>query len=149
MTGYLLDTNILIRASNANDPNQALAIQAVACLLRQGNDCVITPQILVEFWVVATRPVEVNGLGWSVDQCQQEVRQFLEQFPLLEETPEIFSIWLRLVYRYEISGKKVHDARLAAAMLSKSIQHVLTFNVDDFAGIQEINALHPSIIMEA
>jgi hypothetical protein len=36
-------------------------------LLTQGDECFLTAQVLVELWVVATRPVEVNGLGWAVN----------------------------------------------------------------------------------
>lgn len=148
MTLYLLDTNILVRASDDQAADYALAIDAIAQLLNQGHDCVITPQVLIEFWVVATRPVDVNGLGWSIDQCEQEIRQFMEQFPLLEDRPELFSIWLRLVHQYRIAGKRVHDARIAAAMVANNIRHVLTFNVDDFAGIDEIVAVRPNTIFD-
>ena len=148
MTRYLLDTNILVRASDSKARDRSLAINAVAHLLTQNHDCVVAPQILVEFWVVATRPVDVNGLGWSIDQCQQEVEQFLDQFPLIEEQPESFRIWLKLVQRYQIAGKRVHDARLAATMLANDIQHIVTFNMDDFADIAEITPLHPRTILE-
>jgi predicted nucleic acid-binding protein len=147
MTRYLLDTNILVRASDDQAADYTVAIDAVAQLLSQGNDCVIAPQVLIEFWVVATRPIDVNGLGWSIDHCEQEVRQFLEQFSLLEDRPETFNIWLRLVHQYRIAGKRVHDARLAATMVAHNIQHVLTFNVDDFVRITEVMAVHPSTIL--
>jgi hypothetical protein len=29
-------------------------------------------------------------------------------------------------------GKKVHDARLVAAMITHQMTHLLTFNIDDF-----------------
>jgi predicted nucleic acid-binding protein len=62
MTRYLLDTNILVRASDDQAADYAVAIDAVAQLLSQGNDCVIAPQVLIEFWVVATRPIDVNAI---------------------------------------------------------------------------------------
>ena len=147
MTRYLLDTNILLRASDSKARDRSLAINAVATLLTQNHDCVLAPQVLVEFWVVATRPVDVNGLGWTIDQCQQEVEQFLDQFPLLTEQPESFRVWLNLVRQRQISGKRVHDARLAATMLSHDIRHILTFNVGDFVGITEIMPAHPGTIL--
>ena len=63
MTKYLLDTNILLRASDRSSSRYDLAVNSVASLIIQGHECIITPQILIEFWVVATRPIEVNGLG--------------------------------------------------------------------------------------
>jgi predicted nucleic acid-binding protein len=68
MTQYLLDTNVISRFCNAADVDHALVIEAIAQLLNQGDDCVLTPQVLIEFWVVATRPTEVNGLGWTAEE---------------------------------------------------------------------------------
>ncbi len=73
MTLYLLDTNILLRASDRASPRYSLAVNAVASLIAQGHECVITAQILIEFWVVATHPTEVNGLGWSVEQTEIKI----------------------------------------------------------------------------
>jgi predicted nucleic-acid-binding protein len=63
MTAYLLDTNILLRSSDSNSPLQALADISVARLLGRNNQLYITSQNIIEFWVVATRPLTVNGLG--------------------------------------------------------------------------------------
>lgn len=90
MADYLLDTNVLLRMSDSTSPVNLLAGRAAATLLKQQNRLFITSQNIVEFWVVATRPAQVNGLGWSVQQTRTEIEQILSQFPLLEETPEIF-----------------------------------------------------------
>ncbi|HEY9850808.1 MAG TPA: hypothetical protein V6D28_15180 [Leptolyngbyaceae cyanobacterium] len=90
MATYLLDTNILLRSSDPTSPSQALADISVTRLLSRNDRLYITSQNIVEFWVVATRPAQVNGLGWSVQQTHTEIEQILSQFPLLEETPEIF-----------------------------------------------------------
>lgn len=66
MTKYLLDTNVVLRFCNPSDVQHNLATDAISCLLTQGDECFLTAQVLVELWVVATRPVEVNGLGWAV-----------------------------------------------------------------------------------
>jgi predicted nucleic acid-binding protein len=60
VTKYLLDTNILLRASDRASPRYYDSVNAVASLIAQGHECVITAQILIEFWVVATRPIEVK-----------------------------------------------------------------------------------------
>ena len=70
MTKYLLDTNILLRASDRTSPRYSLAINSVASLIARGDECVITLQVLIEFWVVATRPIDVNGLGWNVEHLK-------------------------------------------------------------------------------
>lgn len=146
MTDYLLDTNVLLRMSDSTSPVNLLAGRAAATLFKQQNRLFITSQNIVEFWVVATRPAQVNGLGWSVQQTRTEIEQILSQFPLLEETPEIFPYWFNLVTTYQFQGKRVHDARLVAVMLTYGITHLLTFNPDDFKSINEIVVVHPQAI---
>jgi predicted nucleic acid-binding protein len=67
MTAYLLDTNIWLRSVQREAPHHPIAVEALATLLAQGNDVFITAQNLIEFWSVASRPTEANGLGWSVE----------------------------------------------------------------------------------
>ena len=100
MTKYLLDTNILLRASNRTSPRYDLAVNSVASLIAQGHECVITAQVLIEFWVVATRPIEVNGLGWSIEQTETKISRLISQFTLIKETEAILANWLDLVTKY-------------------------------------------------
>ena len=86
MTKYLLDTNVVLRFSNPADSQYDLATEAVATLLLQGNECYLTAQVLIELWVVATRPMDVNGLGWSVEQTHNLIEQLLNRFPMADET---------------------------------------------------------------
>ncbi|NCQ97042.1 MAG: PIN domain-containing protein [Microcystis wesenbergii Mw_QC_S_20081001_S30D] len=143
MTQYLLDTNILLRASDPNSSSYPLIMNVVDMIIRQGGECLITSQILIEFWVVATRPNDVNGLGWTTQKTQQEIDQILSQFSLLEESPDIFPLWFQLVTIYNIKGKRTHDIRLLAVMKAFNITHLLTFNPDDFIPIPNITILHP------
>lgn len=144
MTKYLLDTNILLRASDRTSPRYSLAVNSVASLIAQGHECVITPQVLIEFWVVATRPIDVNGLGWSIEQTESKINQLISQFTLVEETEAIFPQWLDLVTRYQIKGKRTHDARLMAMAISNGISYILTFNPKDFTKVQELTIVHPN-----
>lgn len=65
MAKYLLDTNVVLRLSNPSDDQHELVTEAIATLLTQGDEYYLTEQVLIELWVVATRPINVNGLGWS------------------------------------------------------------------------------------
>ncbi|KAM3101585.1 hypothetical protein ACKFKF_07530 [Phormidesmis sp. 146-12] len=73
-----------------------LVLYTVDRLVLQHNPCVITAQVLVEFWVVATRPISVNGFGWTTEQTRTKIAQLLSQFDLLPETEAIFTTWLDL-----------------------------------------------------
>ena len=59
MTSYLLDTNILLRASDPGSPKYMLTMSSLAKLLARGEPIYITAQNLIEFWGVATRPLSV------------------------------------------------------------------------------------------
>lgn len=149
MTKYLLDTNVVLRLSNPSDRQHELVTEAVANLLTQEDECYLTAQVLVELWVVATRPTDVNGLGWSVEQTRNIIDQLLYRFPVAEEVLQIFPIWLNLVTDNQIKGKRAHDARIIAIMLVSDISHILTLNPNDFSGISNITIVHPREIIES
>jgi predicted nucleic acid-binding protein len=63
MARYLLDTNVLVRAAAPKSAHHAAAVESIKRLLARGDEVFLVPQVLVEFWSVATRPVEVkNGV---------------------------------------------------------------------------------------
>lgn len=144
MARYLLDTNILLRVAQAEAPAHPLATHAVAELLAQGHDLCVTPQVLIEFWAVATRPVSVNGLGWPPTTVANEVDAVLVQYRLLEDAPDMFPHWSHLVRLHGVQGKRTHDARLVAVMLTHGVTRLLTLNTDDFAGFPEVEAVNPA-----
>jgi predicted nucleic acid-binding protein len=120
---------------------------AIHRLIEAGDTLVLAPQVLIELWVVATRPVEVNGFGWSPRTTSAVIARLRGQFPLLEEGPATFERWLALVEATEIRGKRAHDTRLAAVMLSQGISQILTLNPTDFHGLQGVAAVVPSAIV--
>ncbi|MEM7773346.1 MAG: hypothetical protein AAF327_22930 [Cyanobacteria bacterium P01_A01_bin.37] len=98
---------------------------------------------------MATRPGEVNGLGWNIPKTTDEIAQLLNEFPLLDDRAEIFAIWQQLVSTQHIVGKRAHDARIAAAMLTHGVTHLLTFNTQDFIHVPGITVIAPqSVITE-
>ncbi|MFB2979323.1 type II toxin-antitoxin system VapC family toxin [Microseira sp. BLCC-F43] len=143
MARYLLDTNVVLRFGNPADVQHHLATEAIYRLLTQGNECFLTAQVLIEFWVVATRPIEVNVLGWTVEQTRSIIDQLLNRFPLLEESSQIFPNWLDLVTTSKVMGKRTDDDRIIAVMLAQEITHLLTFNPRDFAIAPTITIVRP------
>jgi len=128
---YCADTNILLRwVQPATDASQ-IARGAVEALHLKGEAVYITPQNLVEFWTVATRPADVNGLGMTVQQAEAELQQIEALFPLLPDTSAIHAEWRKLIICSGVSGVRTHDARLASALRVHGVSHILTFNVAD------------------
>jgi predicted nucleic acid-binding protein len=140
---YLVDTNILLRLVQKNSPMHLDAQRAIFTLKKQGVFLCIIPQNIIEFWAVATRPIEKNGLGLSINQAEEETEKVKKIFILKVDTPAIFAEWESLVIKYQVMGKQVHDARLVAAMLAHNITHLLTFNIDDFKRFSEIIVVEP------
>lgn len=140
---YLLDTNLLLRRARLKDLQHQTASQAIERLTRSSERLHITSQNVIEFWNVLTRPAERNGFGMSPAEADAEARQLEAFFPLLPDTPAIYTHWRRLVAQHNVSGVQVHDARLVAVMLTHGITHLLTFNTDDFRVPLEVTAVHP------
>jgi predicted nucleic acid-binding protein len=90
---YLIDTTILARLANATDAQHAVAVRAVLELHRRGEALHVTPQVLIEFRNVATRPVAVNGLGLSTVDTEAQATTFEARFLLLAETPDVYPAW--------------------------------------------------------
>ena len=140
---YLADTNLLLRGAETGHAMQTSALESLASLVRSGEVVYITPQNLYEFWVVATRPVERNGLGLTTIQAEAELVQLEARFPLLPDNPTVYREWRRLITTYAVVGVRAHDTRLVASMLAHGITHLLTFNVPDFKRYAEIDVVHP------
>jgi hypothetical protein len=50
----LLDANIPARLAEAGLPQQQIAVDGAAALIRRGDSPCLVPPVLYEFWVVAT-----------------------------------------------------------------------------------------------
>jgi predicted nucleic acid-binding protein len=140
---YLSDTNILTRWAQPHLPEYPVVIAAIEALRDRGEDVFITPQNLIEFWSVATRPTDVNGLGMSPAEAEVELGRFERLFPLLADRPAVYIERRHLVVTVGVSGRQVHDARLAAVMRAHGITHMLTFNPADFVLYPGITVIHP------
>ena len=130
---YLVDTNVLLRFSHRTDPLHPLAQAAVRHLQENGHQLQTTAQNFTEFWNVSTRPLNRNGLGLTPMEADILLQHAERIFPLLPENPTVYAEWRQLVVNYRVSGVQAHDARLAAAMMSHGVTHILTFNTADFA----------------
>ncbi len=139
----LLDTNILLRLAVASHPTHTDAIAAVHKIRLRGDQPAIVPQVLYEYWVVATRPTAQNGLGLTPADARLAIDEFLKSIVLLRDERGIFANWLADVTDLAISGKRAHDARLVAAMQRHGLQQIVTFNKSDFTGFPNIAVLAP------
>jgi predicted nucleic acid-binding protein len=143
----LVDTNILLRSAQPTHPLSSQATSAVSKLLRQEDAVFFCAQNIAEFWNVATRPAEVNGLGLSHEEALQEVASIESLLTLLPDIPAIYPVWKRLVQDHRVQGVKVYDARLGAVMSVYLIDTILTFNIADFKRYGNVSAIHPASML--
>jgi predicted nucleic acid-binding protein len=145
----LLDTNILARLAQPAHPQHGPAVRSTDSLYQRGEQLCVVPQVLYEFWVVATRPVSANGLGLTAAEAATELTRLKGLFLLLSDGPTIYPEWERLVTAHQVTGKSAHDARLVAAMAAQGLTHLLTFNTADFARFPGIVVLDPGAMPPA
>ena len=142
----LIDTNILLRSVQPSHPMHAGAVHALEVLMKREEALVIALQNVAEFWNVATRPVVHNGLGFTIEEAQEELTRLEGFFRILTEDAASYAAWKTLLIANRVSGVLVHDARLVAVMKTYGIAQIVTFNVTDFARFSEIEAVHPDNI---
>jgi predicted nucleic acid-binding protein len=107
----------------------------------------VAKQTLIESWVVATRPRDANGFGYSVQFAAEGIAKIKRLFYLLAETDDIYPAWERLVLSNQVLGKTAYDARLVAAMQVHDISQILTFDTGDFKRYGGIQVLHPEEVL--
>lgn len=144
-----VDTNVLLRSIEVSDPAHEAAVRAIAGLMKVGEALIVTPQIIAEFWNVATRPRERNGIGLTPDGADTELAQIEGFFTVVGESTDVYITWKGLVARYGVSGVAAHDARLVAAMNVYGITRILTFNARDFARYPDIEVVDPTTFAAA
>jgi predicted nucleic acid-binding protein len=140
---WLIDTNILLRLIQIADSQHPEAKNAVDKLLAQNFTLCILLQNVSEFWNVCTRPLDKNGFGFSIAQADTELSKIESVFDVLPDTKEVYRNWRELVVNHSVSGVKVHDAKIVAAMKAHNIQNLLTFNAKDFKRYKDIKAVEP------
>jgi predicted nucleic acid-binding protein len=145
----LLDTNLLTRMTRSQDPQAGVARAAIQKLLGRGEQLIVVPQNLYEFWAVATRPpgappVGRNGLGMTPGQAALWVRFFRRRFVFLPDRDNLSDLWLALVEAHGMTGFRAHDVRLVAAMQSYGINRLMTFNAADFSNLA-VTILDPAM----
>lgn len=143
----LLDTNLLLRMAQPGHPHCILAQRAVVAVTAANQRPCVVPQVVYEFWVAATRPTDVNGLGMDCPSAAAALEDLWPVVRLLRDERGVYDHWRQLIVQHQVRGKPAHDARLVAAMQRHGLTNILTFNADDFRRFAGINVHAPSDIL--
>jgi predicted nucleic acid-binding protein len=145
MSGWIgVDTNVLLRVSNLNDPQFELISGAIGYLGANHFELCFTAQNIREFWNVSTRPLDRNGYGLSVAAAEASLQLIERTMRLLPDSERVYAAWRRMLIEDEVKGVQVHDAYLAAVLKVHRVRYLLTFNAADFKRFPEITAVHPA-----
>ena len=140
----LLDTNILLYSEQEEAPQhgaaKALRDQA---LLGETSAC-ISPQILSEFFAVATNPRRVSA-PLTQQEAIDQIRKYYESEDLTVIYPgsNIVERMLALLDTHAVSGPDIHDLHLVATMLENDVTKIYTYNTTDFDTFPDIEVLTP------
>ncbi len=143
----LVDTNVLLRIAQPGHPHRPAAAESVVRLIAADWELCVVPQVLYEFWVAATRPEPVNGLGMDCTAAELSLDELVRDFRLLRDERGVYGFWRSLIVTHQVQGKLAHDARLVAAMQRHGLTDILTFNSADFARFTGIRAFTPADIL--
>lgn len=137
----LVDSKVLLRLCQPDVAGRRRAQGLLVRVASEGCVLAVCPQVLYEFWVVATRPISVNGLGLEPAEADAQTDDFLAAFRLLDDAPSSLYVWRRLVRDRAVRGKQAHDARLIAAAVSHGVERFVTLNRADFTRYADLIAI--------
>jgi predicted nucleic acid-binding protein len=89
----LVDTNTMLRLVNAADSQNDIALLARDALIEGGHVLFTTPQNLIEFWAVCTRPAAANGLGLNLAIAKEFLEAAEESLTRLEDSDRVYTTW--------------------------------------------------------
>ena len=136
-----LDTNVLLTATDESRPAHADANLIFRSGPQNGRHLGISGQVIREYLVVATRPLDVNGLGLDIDTAIGNIDAIRERTVFFEETEPVASHLLSLARTHALTGKCLHDAGVAATMSVHNISILVTDNSGDFAPFRDIHTV--------
>lgn len=129
-----LDTNILVYLSN-EDSSFHPAILERFKEIASNHELWISRQVLREYAVVMTREGIVEK-PLTPQEVVVDVKQWAGCLRVADETETVTDLLLETIEKYQIKGKRIHDANVAATMKAHSIKKLFTMNTEDFDQIE-------------
>lgn len=140
----VLDSSVLLRLTDSSDPKHSLSADAIAELAASGHELRLLPQVIYEFWVVATRTKAANGLEIAADEASRLIDGFTARMLVHHDNEQVYESWRRLTGKYQVKGVPNHDLRIVAAMVAHSVPALLTLNSAHFRRWAEITVIEPN-----
>lgn len=141
-----IDTNVLLRFTlfgRLKDPKDETACRDyINRHIELGTEMWISAQVIREFCVQATsRKTLVIPL--TSREAAQMAESFSTLFQIADETSAVRAKFIELLDSYDVPSRQIHDANIAATVLSFGINTLCTTNQKDFRRYREINLEEP------
>lgn len=137
----LVDTNVLLEATDEGRPLHERAVELFRVAPARGLDLFLATQNLREYLVVATRPLENNGLGMPMADALENLSRFRQRAAVVGETVPASERFLRWAARFGLSGKHLHDLQILATSAAAGMDGLITANPRDFPDTGEIEVI--------
>jgi predicted nucleic acid-binding protein len=131
-----LDTNILVYLSDTGAEFHE-TVKEIFKSIAEKYEIWISRQILREYAVVVSRKEDVEK-PLKPQEIINDIVKWEISFRVIDETQEITENLKNLILKYNLKGKRIHDANIVASMMEFSIRILFTFNVRDFQLFEEI-----------
>ena len=137
-----VDTNILIYANDARSVFGAQAILRMNNLLSNGNQLLISSQVIREFSNVSIREARRSGLAMpsAVATVLNNITVYESNFEILFDNQVVMDIWKQLIPTLR-TQKDIFDYNIVATMKASNITHILTHNISDFIPFSDIQVI--------
>lgn len=131
-----LDTNILVYLSDTGAEFHE-TVNEIFKGFAEKYEIWISRQILREYAVVVSRKEDVEK-PLKPQEIINDIAKWEKSFRVIDETQEITENLKNLILKYNLKGKRIHDANIVSSMMEFSIPLLFTFNVRDFQVFEEI-----------
>lgn len=133
----LVDTNVLLYAYDTGEPEKQARAAAVIDRLANLRLGVLTPQVLAEFFVNATRKIQ---MPLTTEQAYDRIQNYILSWEVLELTGPIVLEAVRGVHSYKMA---YWDAQIWASARLHQIPLIFTEDFNVGAVIEGIRFLNP------
>lgn len=140
-----LDTNVLVYAHRRETALHQVAFAAIRDLLAARQPVAIPAPCIGEFLSVVTGPRMVDPPS-SPTQAIAQVEEWLRPAwaGVIGEGPGSWAVVRGLLERSQVSGARVHDARIAAVCLDHGVRELWTVD-RDFGRFPELRTRNPLV----
>lgn len=127
----LIDTNILIYSTGGQSPFFTASQAAIANYVNSNYAIWLSRQVIREYLVVKSR-LMLDEKKYDELVLFKEMKYLSDNYFIADEINSTTHILGKLVEKYKIAGKQIHDANIIATCIDNNIFNILTNNPNHF-----------------